>query len=152
MMNVMRWLLAAVWLGSSLLACQASREPDRFAPREFAGRGFRMTIQADVLSNTIKPAPGVSLYDFHVGSTPILFAYAGDTPGWPHFAGAPEHADDSTLSTGLSARCHSIGNARECLIALGDKSPQKLHVWYEKLDGAMAKRADAIIDSVSTTQ
>ena len=144
----MRWAFAAL----CLVACQASREPDRFAPREFAGRGFRLTIQEDVLSNTVKPAPGVALYDFHVGSTPLLFAYAGDAPGWPHFPGAPEHDENITTSAGLHAHCRNVGEARECLIDLGDKTPQKLHLWYEKLDAAMAKRADAIIDSVSTSQ
>jgi hypothetical protein len=144
----MRWVLAAL----CLVACQASREPDRLAPREFAGRGFRMTIQADVLSNTIKPTPGVALYDFHIGSTPLLFAYAGDQPGWPHFAGVPERDENITTSSGLHAHCRTLGGAHECLIELGDKTPQKLHVWYDKLDAPLAKRAEAIIDSVSTSQ
>lgn len=139
-------------LGLCLAACQASREPDRFAPREFAGRGFRMTIQADVLSNTVNPVVGVTLYDLHIGSTALLFVFAGDAPRWPHFAAASERDERITTAGGLSAQCRNLRDARECLITLGDESPQKLHVWYSKLNAAMAKRADAIIDSVSTRQ
>ena len=111
-----------------------------------------MTIQADVLSNKLSPVSGVWLYDLHVGSTALLFAHAGDTPGWPHFAGASERDEQITTSGGLAAQCRSLRDARECLITLGDRSPRKLHVWYEKLDAAMAKRADAIIASVSAAE
>ena len=75
--------------------------------------------------------------------------YAGDTPGYPHFSGAPEREAQLSLASGLSGQCRVMSHARECLIALGDASPKKLHVWYEKLDAAMAARADAIIDSVA---
>lgn len=145
-------LLAAALCVTSIASCGASQEPDRHAPRAFRGKGFELTIRKDVLFNEISPIPGVTLYDFHIGSQPLLFAYAGDKPGFPHFGGAPEHEEVLETRSGLSGTCRDVGEGHECLITLGDDSPKKLHVWYEKLDPGMRKTADRIIASARRAQ
>jgi hypothetical protein len=145
-------LLAAALCLVSIASCAASQEPDRHAPRTFRGNGFALTIRKDVLYNAISPTPGVTLYDFHIGSQPLLFAYAGDKPGYPHFAGAPEREEALETSTGLSGTCRETSGNRECLIKLGDDSPKQLHVWYEKLDPGQRATANHIIQSARRSQ
>jgi hypothetical protein len=145
-------LLAAALCVISIASCGASQEPDRHAPSTFRGNGFALTIRKDVLYNAISPTPGVTLYDFHIGSQPLLFAYVGDKPGYPHFAGAPERERELELSSGLHATCRETSASRECLIALGDDSPKKLHVWHEKLEPRLRDTADSIIESARLTQ
>lgn len=140
-----------MWL-VSLCACEEWREPDRTKPLPFKGHGFRAQLRMDVSTNKLEPAPGVTLYDFHVGSMPLFIAYVGDQPGFPHFAFTPEHETDKPLASGLRAHCRGAqqakGAARECLITLSDHSPKQLHVWYEDLAPRWAEVADRIIASV----
>jgi hypothetical protein len=107
----------------------------------------------DVSDNRATPTPGVTLYDFHVGSLPLLFMVEGDRPGYPHFGWKPEHEEDSTLASGLRAHCRSAHSgdhaSRECLITLGPQSPKQLHVWYEQLTAPSSRFADDIIDSIA---
>lgn len=136
----------------SIASCDASKEPDRRAPRTFRGNGFALTIRKDVLYNAISPAPGITLYDFHIGSQPLLFAYAGDKPGFPHFAGAPEHEAALETRGGLSGSCRDTADGHECLFRLGDDSPKQLHLWYERLDPGLRETADRIIASARRAQ
>lgn len=149
---------AACWvLGMSLsVGCGGPAEPDRTAPQSYQGKGFSATLRKDVLSNAISPEPGVTLYDFHIGSQPVLFAYVGDKPGYPRFAGAPQAEEDMKLASGLDAHCRIMkaphGRSRECLIALSDSSPKKLHAFYDALDPEWANVADALIQSFAPRQ
>jgi hypothetical protein len=143
---------ARLWLLVPLLACSGMKEPDRSRPVHYDGRGFSATLRMDVSSNAVTPTPGVTLYDFHVGSRALLFMYVGDRPGYPHFSWAPEQATDLQLPSGLTAHCRSAqgdrGTARECLIDLAQISPRKLHVWYDELEPKWARAADVIIESI----
>lgn len=139
-------------IGLQCLGCDLVPEPSRSEPRAFEGHGFSATIRRDVLSNVETPAAGVTLYDFHVGSRPLLFLYVGDDAGYPHFSWAAEAEQDQTLPSGLSAHCRSAqtesGRARECLIALSKRSPKQILAFYEKLPPEWASVADKIIESV----
>jgi hypothetical protein len=139
------WVLAAV-------GCTPLQEPNRAEPRAFEGDSFSATIRRDVLHSVESPERGVTLYDFHVGSMPLLFVYAGDNAGYPHFNWPGTSDEQQTLASGLSARCRSAqnkdGKARECLIALSKQSPKQLLVFYEKLPDHWASVADAIIASI----
>jgi hypothetical protein len=148
-----RWLRLTFSLVSLLcVGCSLVPEPSRSEPRAFEGRGFSATIRRDVLSNEDSPTQGVTLYDFHVGSLPLLFVYAGDDAGYPHFSWAADREEHVTLHSGLSAHCRYAeadqGRARECLIELSKRSPKQLLVFYEKLSPKWAGVADAIIDSI----
>ena len=155
---MLRVLRLTCWVMS--LLCFGCRglvpEPSRSEPRPFEGHGFSATIRRDVLTNEDSPTPGVTLYDFHVGSRPLLFLYAGDNAGYPHFSWAADREDTLTLPSGLSAHCRyaesAEGRARECLIALSKRSPKQLMVFYEKLPPEWASVADGIIDSVRATK
>jgi len=98
------------------------------------------------------PTKGVTLYDFHVGSMPLLFVYAGDDAGYPHFGWAADREAEQTLPSGLKAHCRfaetSDGRARECLITLSKTSPKQVMVFYEKLPAKWADVADEIIESI----
>src|ERR1700712_2488654 len=136
-------VLRALWLFGTLLwlltalSCSAVKEPNRSEPRAFEGHGFSATIRLDILYNVEAPEQGVTLYDFHVGSMPLLFVYAGDNAGYPHFNWPHSSEEQQGLRAGLSARCrsaeHKDGKARECLIALSKQSPKQLLGFYEKL-------------------
>ena len=143
----------AVWVLSSTLACAPVAEPDRAQPRQFDGDGFTATLRRDVRSSTQTPEYGVTLYDFHIGSLPLLFMYVGDQAGYPHFGWAAKREQQQTLRSGLWAHCRyaelEAGQARECLIVLSKESPQQLMVFYDKLPAKWAKVADAIIDSIA---
>lgn len=145
--RLMCWVISLCCFGCSLVP-----EPARSEPRPFQGRGFSMTIRRDVLSNEESPTPGVTLYDFHVGSRQLLFIYVGDDAGYPHFSWAADREQNLTLHSGLSAHCRyaesAEGRARECLIALSKRSPKQLMVFYEKLPTVWADIADAIIESI----
>ena len=151
---MLRWIgtllcLVVLWAWSG---CKEAQEPNRAEPRAFDGGGFQATIRADVLHNTETPERGVTLYDFHVGSMPLMFVYAGDNAGYPHFNWPAASEEQETLPSGLAARCrsaeHKDGKARECLIALSKQSPKQLLVFYEKLSDKWAGVADAIIASI----
>ena len=147
-----------MWLRlSALLVCLHSfgcrpEGPARSEPRPFEGRGFSATIRRDVLHSSETPTKGVTLYDFHVGSLPLLFLYAGDDAGYPHFSWAADREAEQTLRSGLKAHCRfaetSEGRARECLITLSKTSPKQILAFYEKLPAKWAKVADAIIESI----
>ena len=126
--------------------------PSRSEPRAFEGQAFRATIRRDVLSNQDSPAPGVRLYDFHVGSRPLLFLYVGDHAGYPHFAWAADRETEQVLRSGLKAHCRYVeapsGRARECLIELSKRSPQQILAFYENLPAKWASVADGIIESI----
>ena len=149
--GMVRTIGTLLWL-FALAGCKAAQEPNRAEAREFDGRGFSATIRADVLHNAETPENGVTLYDFHVGSMPLLFVYAGDNAGYPHFNWPAASEVQQALASGLSARCrtaeHKDGKARECLIALSKQSPKQLLVFYEKLTDHWAGVADAIIESI----
>jgi len=150
----MRWQERLAWLLSlGALAGCGPAQPDRTAPQAFEGRGFRATLRKDVLHNTITPQPGVTLYDFHVGSKPLLLVYVGDKPGYPRFAWRPEREEELALPSGLHGQCRAAqtehGRARECLITLGRSSPRALHVSYEALGPDWVEVADGIIASVA---
>ena len=151
MLRVLRLMCWVMGLGC--LGCSLVPEPSRSEPRPFEGRGFSATIRRDVLTNEESPAPGVTLYDFHVGSRQLLFLYAGDDAGYPHFSWAADREQRVVLRSGLSAHCRyaesAEGKARECLIQLSKRSPKQLMVFYEKLPAEWASVADAIIESVS---
>ena len=127
--------------------------PSRSEPRPFEGHGFRATVRRDVLSNAESPSEGVTLYDFHVGSLPLLFMYAGDRAGYPHFSWTPDREADQTLPSGLKARCRFAeterGFARECLISLSKTSPKQILAFYDKLPSKWAHVADKIIESIA---
>lgn len=133
-------------------SCKEAQVPDRTEARSFEGKGFSATIRRDVLHSVESPERGVTLYDFHVGSMPLLFVYAGDNAGYPHFNWPGMGDEQRTLPSGLLARCRESakkdGKARECLIALSKQSPKQLLVFYEKLTDHWAGVADAIIDSI----
>ena len=141
------WLL---WAGV-VTACAAGKEPDRAAPQAFQGRGFRALLRKDVLHNTLTPAPGVTLYDFHIGSQPLLIVHVGDRPGYPRYDFRADHEEDLQLASGLSGHCRAAtsehGSARECLFALGPETPRHLHAFYEALGPERAKLADGVIQS-----
>jgi hypothetical protein len=145
------WLTAMV-VGLHSFGCNLVPEPDRTEPRAFDGLGFSATIRRDVLSNAETPEPGVTLYDFHVGSRQLLFLYAGDSAGYPHFSWAADREQEQTLASGLAAHCRfaesAQGRARECLIKLSPRSPKQLLAFYEKLPDKWANVADAIIESI----
>jgi hypothetical protein len=126
--------------------------PDRTEPESFEGKGFTATLRRDVLHNAETPTNGVTLYDFHVGSMPLLFMYSGDTAGYPHFGWAADREASEKLPSGLPAHCRysekGEGKARECLITLSKHSPKQLLVFYEKLPAKWSKVADEIIASV----
>ena len=132
-------------------ACSGPPEPDRGAPQVYQGRGFTATLRKDVRSNAMTPEPSVTLYDFHIGSMPILFLYAGDKPGYPRYAGSPQSEQDVRLPSGLEAHCRVMkaerGRTRECLISLSQRSPKQLHAFYSELEPHWASVADAIIQS-----
>jgi hypothetical protein len=152
---MLRWTGTLVWL-VALAGCncdwKAAQLPNRAEPRAFEGRGFSATIRADVRHSADTPEQGVTLYDFHVGSMPLLFVYAGDNAGYPHFNWPGAGEEKQALPSGLTARCrsaeHKDGKARECLIALSKQSPQQLLVFYEKLSDQWAGVADAIVESI----
>ena len=151
-MRVDRWLVRM--LVSSLVVASGCRPlPDRSAPQPYEGRGFSATLRKDVLSNAVSPEPGVTLYDFHVGSQQILFAYLGDKPGYPRFGGAALVEEDVRLRSGLKAHCRTIkaerGRSRECLIVLSRQSPRKLHAFYAELGDEWATIADGIVESIA---
>lgn len=154
-MVLRRWLalVAAVSMLYSLSACHAPPEPNRAEPRAFDGRWFTATIRRDVLSNEVTPTRGVTLYDFHVGSLPLLFAYVGDHAGYPHYGWAADREEQERLPSGLRAHCRYAvsqqGRARECLIALSERSPKQLMVFYDQLSSQWANAADAIIASIA---
>lgn len=154
-MRVDRWF--ARMLGFSLLvACGGPPEPDRSAPQKYEGRGFSATLRKDVLSNAVSPEAGVTLYDFHVGSQQILFAYVGDKPGYPRFAGPALIDEDLRLPSGLDAHCRTLkaqrGKSRECLIKLSRTSPRKLHAFYAELGEEWARIADGIVESIAARE
>lgn len=136
-----------------LVACGGPQEPDRSAPQAFEGRGFSATVRKDVLHNAVTPEPGVTLYDLHIGSQPILFLYVGDRPGYPRYKQPPDREEDLQLPSGLSAHCRAshtaAGRARECLITLGTRSPARLHAFYDALTPEWASVSDAIIQSLA---
>jgi hypothetical protein len=150
MLRVLQVTCSGMWL--LCFGCSLVPEPLRSEPRTFEARDFTATIRRDVMTNEESPTPGVTLYDFHVGSRPLLFLYAGDDAGYPHFSWAADREQDLTLSSGLSAHCRyaesAEGRARECLIELSKRSPKQLMVFYEKLPAEWASVADAIIQSV----
>jgi hypothetical protein len=139
-----------VWLHSA--GCALVPEPSRSEPRTFAGRGFRATVRRDVLNSTETPTKGVTLYDFHVGSLPLLFLYEGDDAGYPHFSWAADREEQETIASGLKMHCRyaesAQGRARECLIELSKQSPKQILAFYEKLPAKWANVADAIIGSI----
>jgi hypothetical protein len=147
-----------MWLRlSALVVCLHSfgcrpEPPSRSEPRPFEGRGFSATIRRDVRHSAETPTHGVTLYDFHVGSLPLLFVYTGDDAGYPHFSWAADREAEQTLPSGLKAHCRfaetSDGRARECLIALSKTSPKQVMVFYEKLPAKWADVADEIIESI----
>lgn len=144
-----------LWLSALVMCLQSvgcNPEPARDAPRPFEGREFRATIRRDVLHNSHVPTPGVTLYDFHVGSLPLLLVYVGDQAGYPHFGWAADREGKHTLRSGLKGHCRVAqrpeGRARECLIALSETSPKQLMIFYEKLSPEWADVADAIIESI----
>ena len=151
-MRVNRWL-ARLFGFSLLIACVGPQLPDRSAPQVYEGRGFSVVVRKDVLSNAVSPEPGVTLYDFHVGSQQILFAYVGDKPGYPRFGGAALVEEDLRLASGLEAHCRSVkaerGRSRECLVTLSRGSPGKLHAFYAELGEEWAAVADGIVQSVA---
>jgi hypothetical protein len=140
-----------LWLVGTL-TCQCVTEPDRTAPVAYDGRGFSATLRKDVSSNAMPEHDGVTLYDFHVGSMPLVFMYAGDRPGYPHFAWTQPQTADLKLASGLSGQCRSMrveqGISRECLIDLSRKTPKQLHVWYDQLTSDWSQAADRIIASI----
>jgi hypothetical protein len=144
-----------LWLfGLSLFAaCAWPQEPDRTAPLPYQGRGFSATLRKDVSSNAMTPEPSVTLYDFHIGSQPILFIYVGDKPGYPRFPGPAQSEEDVRLPSGLQAHCRSLkveqGRSGECLIALSPSSPKQLHAFYDSLEPQWANISDAITQSVA---
>ena len=148
-MGMRTWLFG--WL--LLAACGGPAEPDRAAPQSFTGRGFTATVRKDVLHNAVTPEPGVTLYDFHIGSQPILFLYLGDRPGYPRYTWKPQREQDETLPSGLRAHCRAArsdgAHARECLITLGASSPRQLHAFYDALTPEWAAVSDAIIHSLA---
>jgi hypothetical protein len=149
---VKRWRAAA--LGLCLLsACVGPTLPDRSAPQAYEGRAFSAMLRKDVLSNAVSPEPGVTLYDFHVGSQQILFASVGDKPGYPRFGGAVLAEEDLHLPSGLTAHCREMkverGRSRECLITLSQRSPKKLHAFYAELEPKWASVADGIMLSIA---
>ena len=149
-MRVRSWVSIG-WL--VLVGCGGPSEPDRAAPQSFAGRGFTATVRKDVLHNAVTPEPGVTLYDFHIGSQPILFLYLGDRPGYPRYTWKPQQEQDETLPSGLRAHCRAArsdgAHARECLITLATRSPRQLHAFYDKLTPEWAAVSDAIIQSLA---
>lgn len=147
-LTLMVWDLVIVGCG-----CSAVPEPDRTEPRPFEGHGFRATVRLDVLSNVDTPVPGVTLYDFHVGSRPLLFVYVGDKAGYPHFGWDADREERLVLPSGLRAHCRyrrsGRERARECLIALSESSPKQLMLFYEKLPKKWSRVADGIIESIA---
>lgn len=147
------WLrLAAMVVCLYSVGCRPEG-PSRSEPRPFEGKGFRATVRRDVLSNVESPMNGVTLYDFHVGSLPLLFLYAGDDAGYPHFSWAADRETEQTLPSGLKAHCRyaetAEGRARECLITLSKRSPKQILAFYEKLSPKWAQVADGIIESIA---
>jgi hypothetical protein len=147
-----------MWLRlSALLVCLHSfgcrpEGPSRSEPRPFTGKGFSATVRRDVRSSVESPTKGVTLYDFHVGSLPLLFLYEGDDAGYPHFSWAADREAEQTLASGLKAHCRfsetDNGRARECLITLSQHSPKQILAFYEKLPAKWADIADGIIESI----
>jgi hypothetical protein len=120
--------------------------------RIYKGFGFSAALPSDVLVNAGSPGEGFKLYDFHVGSRPLLFAYVGDRPNAPHFKW-PGAVVDKELSSGLQGTCRlqksQDATSRECLFRLSEDYPQKLHIWYEKLNDDAKQVADKIVDSLA---
>jgi hypothetical protein len=151
-----------VWLGIVirvalvlLAACSPGKGYESGRIRIYEGLGFTARLRSEVLVNAASPGEGFRLYDFHVGSRPLLFAYVGNQPNAPHFKW-PGEIVDTELKSGLQGTCRlrreqaSSRVSRECLFTLGDEFPQKLHIWYEKLDDDSRQMADAIVESLAT--
>lgn len=149
-MRELVWLTACVGL-VLLAACDRGKGYVRGRIRIYKGFGFSAALPSDVRANDGNPAQDTHLYDFHVGSRPLLFAYVGNAPNAPHFkwSGA---VVDTELHSGLQGTCRtkqsSAGLSRECLFRLSDDFPQKLHIWYENLDDSASRVADAVVDSL----
>ena len=151
-----------MWLRlSALVVCLLGfgcmpRPPSRSEPRPFEGRGFSATIRRDVRHSAGTPTHGVTLYDFHVGSLPLLFLYTGDNAGYPHFSWAADGEAEQTLPSGLKAHCRYAeredGLARECLITLSKSSPKQILAFYDKLPAKWAEVADEIIESIRPSE
>jgi hypothetical protein len=137
------------------LGCEPKDETKSYSSHVFQGRAFTASLRQDVLTNTLTPTPGVTLYDFHVGSRPIFFIYVGDSPGWPHFAWVPDEEIAFESSGGLSGKCRrkqtASGTSRECIFQLGDESPKLLHVWYEDLDKTTTALSETILTSLASS-
>ena len=161
MQRVHRFKLCS-WLrvSASILALAAwscTKNSEIGHSHTYVGVGFTMVLRPEVLSNADSPGEDFRLYDFHVGSHPLLFAYAGNRPNHPHFSwSAP--SIDTELESGLRGKCRSrrdprgTGMSRECLFDLGHENPSRLHIWYENLDPKLMKTADLAIASIAPAE
>jgi hypothetical protein len=125
--------------------------------KTYQGLGFTVVLRSEVLANADSPGEDSRLYDFHVGSHPLLFAYVGDHPGAPHFSW-PGDGVNVVLKSGLTGLCrrqhdsNARRTSRECVFRLGDEFPQLLHIWYDSLDAGLQRTADGTIDSLAASE
>ena len=139
---------------ATLVACKGQSASDIAHPHLYRGFGFTAMLRPEVLSSADNPGDGFWLYDFHVGSRPLMFAYAGDQPNVPHFTwNAPQLA--TNLKSGVRGICKQLRDAnkgrasRECVFDLGRQTPRHLHLWYDSLDATLQRTADEAIGSIA---
>lgn len=124
-----------------------------FAPPEEHARVCRMggvcaSYPARVRVTTKSPGLDFRFFEFHLGRRVILTAYLGDHPDIEHLGRLPGNAQRLGARGTLTSYAEPDG--RECLVEISENraGDRYVHLWYNGLNRAEAKVADAIVDSL----